>query len=162
MLCQVLLACFVQTFLTLVASDKRTPTQASKALDELYMPSESFEQLYTDTMAREYSDGLGLGSISEAEAQSIIAVGGNPVYGEISPEGVGILIAALNVTETDTVYDLGSGFGRFLVQTFLEIRVARAVGVELSGKRHEVRAQHAVSCDFTPWWRVKHNELADR
>lgn len=65
-------------------------------------------------------------------------------YGEISFDGVTRLKSELGNVEDGVFYDLGSGLGRMVLQVFMEWRVGKAVGVELSEHRHSraVRALH--------------------
>ena len=69
---------------------------------------------------------------------------GAATYGEVRPQGVAMLVEALQLNSADsTFYDLGSGRGAAVLQVALRSDVGprRAVGVELSHERHAVAAQ---------------------
>ena len=88
----------------------------TRALGELYQESHSFGTLQRDTSALSASSRRALGAIPDRERWDVDASGGSHVYGEISPSAVDALLRTLNVTAGDVVYDLGSGFGRFVTQ----------------------------------------------
>lgn len=58
-------------------------------------------------------------------------------YGELTFDGAAQLKELLDVSACDVFYDLGSGLGRLILQAHLQWGVARSVGVELSGDRHQ-------------------------
>eukprot|EP00218_Dolichomastix_sp_CCMP3274_P015950 CAMPEP_0170151698 /NCGR_PEP_ID=MMETSP0033_2-20121228/50311_1 /TAXON_ID=195969 /ORGANISM="Dolichomastix tenuilepis, Strain CCMP3274" /LENGTH=220 /DNA_ID=CAMNT_0010388801 /DNA_START=1 /DNA_END=660 /DNA_ORIENTATION=- len=68
-------------------------------------------------------------------------------YGEVAPDSVEQLGKAFGFpgtrAENAVFYDLGSGFGRLTLQAFCDWGVRRAVGVELSERRHS-RAEAAL------------------
>uniref|UniRef100_A0A7S2R563 Histone-lysine N-methyltransferase, H3 lysine-79 specific n=1 Tax=Rhizochromulina marina TaxID=1034831 RepID=A0A7S2R563_9STRA len=92
---------------------------------------------------------LSLESCTELEAVDARRVnqisGGQKAmtYGEMQPGSWSRLLADLHVGGDDTVYDLGSGRGRLVVQAALETGCRRAVGVELSKQRHQQAARAA-------------------
>jgi hypothetical protein len=88
----------------------------TRALGELYQEGHSFGTLQRDTSALSASSRRALGAIPDRERWDVDASGGSHVYGEISPSAVDALLRTLNVTAGDVVYDLGSGFGRFVTQ----------------------------------------------
>lgn len=83
-----------------------------------------FDDLYAELAS---SDPLGHGDTS---------LGFEGTYGEITPEGVRMLLDLLQVDVNDTFYDLGSGTGKVVLQAFLTTPCRRAVGIELSTQRH--------------------------
>lgn len=82
-------------------------------------------------------DGVSGYGIPLEERETIIGHGGEPTYGEITPEGVSLLIAEFGMKEGDVFYDLGSGVGKVAVQVYLEVPVKKSVGIELSKTRHD-------------------------
>ena len=58
------------------------------------------------------------------------------VYGELTYEGMGALHDALNLQPHDSLYDLGSGIGKFILYSALRNQCASATGVEVGLKRH--------------------------
>ena len=56
-------------------------------------------------------------------------------YGEITYEGGKQLLKHLSLHRNDVFYDLGSGIGRFVIQTYLESPAKKVVGIELSKLR---------------------------
>lgn len=81
-----------------------------------------------------YANRSGYGIPSE-ESSEIINMGGAPTYGEITYESLEKLIDKLGITETDVIYDLGSGVGKVITQCYLTTPVKKAVGSELSPTR---------------------------
>ncbi|MFC1854784.1 hypothetical protein ACFLY6_02865 [Candidatus Dependentiae bacterium] len=79
--------------------------------------------------------GSAWGTISQEERQKITDVGGAPVYGEITYESSAIVLNELNLNKNDIFYDLGSGLGKFVIQTHLTTPAKKAVGIELSPTR---------------------------
>ena len=59
------------------------------------------------------------------------------VYGEILQSSVTKLIKNLDIKNTDVVYDLGSGIGRFCLQVFLQTECKKVSGIELIKSRHD-------------------------
>lgn len=74
--------------------------------------------------------------IAEEENSKIILDGGAPAYGEITYEGLGQLLKILNLTLRDVFYDLGSGLGKVVLQTYMTTPVFEAVGIEISPTRY--------------------------
>lgn len=66
---------------------------------------------------------------------------GSPVYGEINHQALNKLLDYLKLGPKDVFYDLGSGVGKVIIQTALTTRVKLAVGIELSGTRHDSAKQ---------------------
>ena len=75
------------------------------------------------------------GTIPEEEEDAVNAVG-HWAYGEISPEGVGALLARMDVGPDSVFYDLGSGLGKVLAQALLASEARRVVGIEMASTRH--------------------------
>ena len=75
-------------------------------------------------------------SITPEEEDEIRRIGGAPTYGEITYEGAEILLNELKLTKKDIFYDLGSGVGKLIVQTYLTTPVKTAIGIELSKNRY--------------------------
>jgi hypothetical protein len=59
------------------------------------------------------------------------------VYGEILQSSVTKLIKNLDIKNTDVVYDLGSGIGKFCLQVFLQTECKKVSGIELIKSRHD-------------------------
>jgi len=59
-------------------------------------------------------------------------------YGEITAVGVRTLMEAVDANYSSTFFDLGSGFGRAVLQVALETLVAASVGIELDEHRNDV------------------------
>lgn len=81
-----------------------------------------------------YEDRAGYG-IDTHEEKLVTDHGSSPTYGEITPEGVDILVQELDVTKDDVFYDLGCGVGKFVLQMYLETPARKSVGVELAPTR---------------------------
>jgi len=65
------------------------------------------------------------------------------VYGEIPPESVQMIVKELRIGPGSIFYDLGSGFGRMVLQVYLTTRASKVVGVEIAKARHAI-AQKAL------------------
>lgn len=87
-----------------------------------------------------YSDIKGY-SIDKTDTSNITKTGGDPTYGEITPQAVAILIQNLKLTKDDVFYDLGSGVGKMVVQIYLTTPVKKSVGIELSSIRSKQAQQ---------------------
>lgn len=76
---------------------------------------------------------------TQDEDDAIEAVGGerSALYGEITPLGFRTLAARVQLGESDTFVDLGSGLGRATVQAAREYNVQASFGVEMAPTRHE-------------------------
>jgi len=101
----------------------------------------SFEQA-TTLLNELYKDKSGFGIPSE-ETELIRTKGGAPTYGEISYKAVDTVLNDLFITEEDVLYDLGSGVGKMVLQSYLSFPFKKMVGIELSTKRfaHSVAAK---------------------
>jgi precorrin-6B methylase 2 len=84
---------------------------------------------------QQYRNADGGYVISDSDKKTIKDAGSDPTYGEITPEGVAMLISHLSITDKDVFYDLGSGLGKMVLQMYTTTPVAKAVGVELSQDR---------------------------
>lgn len=80
-------------------------------------------------------------SIPEEERALISDTGGSATYGEITYESVQKLLEKLHPTNKDIFMDLGSGFGRMVIQVYLQSKVKESIGVELSRARHNAAVQ---------------------
>lgn len=105
----------------------------------------NFQKIYTTQEAIDIMDDAcgknsGFGICNE-ERKMIEEKGGNPTYGEITPQGLAQLIEHYqNILDKNAVlYDLGSGIGKVATQVALTTP-ARAVGIELSPTRHAIAA----------------------
>lgn len=74
--------------------------------------------------------------IGQQEIVSIEETGGSPIYGEITIDGAHKLLQEINMQKDDVFYDVGSGFGKFVVQTYLETQAQKCVGIEMSKTRY--------------------------
>jgi len=81
-----------------------------------------------------FKDKSGFGIPSE-ETEIIRARGGAPTYGEISYKAVDTVLNDLFITDEDVLYDLGSGVGKMVLQSYLSFPFKKVVGIELSTKR---------------------------
>jgi len=93
----------------------------------------SFEQA-TTLLGELFKDKSGFGIPSE-ETEIIRSRGGAPTYGEISYKAVDTVLNDLFITDEDILYDLGSGVGKMVLQSYLSFPFKKVVGVELSTKR---------------------------
>uniref|UniRef100_A0A7S3AM29 Histone-lysine N-methyltransferase, H3 lysine-79 specific n=1 Tax=Haptolina ericina TaxID=156174 RepID=A0A7S3AM29_9EUKA len=98
----------------------------------------------TDVRARAIDrlfDGIQpVHDIAESEMALINECGASTaadVYGELTVAGARDVLHSLDVHATETLYDLGSGAGRFVLQAAMEHPLLRCVGVELSQTRHD-------------------------
>ena len=90
-----------------------------------------------------YSGVPPVHEISQAEMDLISSIGGGAaahVYGELTQSGSRHLLRLLAPGSSDTLYDLGSGAGRFVLQAAMEHPLLHCVGVELSETRHDAGA----------------------
>ena len=81
------------------------------------------------------------GRCTTQEEDDQLAAAGGPeagIYGEMTTVGFRSLARRLEMGVRDTYVDLGSGLGRTVLQAAGEFGVARAVGIELAGSRHEL------------------------
>lgn len=101
----------------------------SPSTQKLYSTQEA-EQIITHT----YLDENGF-SICGTEREYIEKCGGNPTYGEITPQSLATVIEKLVLTKNDILFDLGSGAGKVCIQVALT-SPAQAIGIELSTTRH--------------------------
>jgi SAM-dependent methyltransferase len=85
-------------------------------------------------------DGISGFGIDAEDSENITRSGGSPVYGEITREGVDQIIndPDIKLREDDVFVDAGCGVGAFAAQMYLQGRVKKSVGIELSKKRHEL------------------------
>ena len=84
-----------------------------------------------------YAGISGFG-IAEKEVNFIKKSGGAATYGEIKFDSAQKLLDYLKPTKDDVFYDLGSGVGKFVIQTYLTTDVKKSCGIELSGTRYEL------------------------
>lgn len=63
------------------------------------------------------------------------------IYGELNFYAARHLLSKLNIKEEDSILDIGSGFGRFIIQSFLESKAQAVYGVELNQKRYDIAAK---------------------
>lgn len=91
-------------------------------------------------MTEVYDRKSGFG-IPAHETKLIEGKGGAPTYGEIKADSLAVLLHDLNITKKDVIYDLGSGIGKVIVQSYLEFPFKKAVGIELSEKRYNLSTQ---------------------
>ena len=56
-------------------------------------------------------------------------------YGEIKYDGVIDIIKNIDIKESDTLLDLGSGTGRFCIEFFLLTNIQKVIGIELETNR---------------------------
>jgi len=93
-----------------------------------------FEQV-TLLLNELYRDKSGFG-IPREEAEIIRATGGLPAYGEISYKAVNRVLRNLFITNDDVLYDLGSGVGKMVLQSYLSFPFKKVIGIELSKHRY--------------------------
>jgi SAM-dependent methyltransferase len=87
--------------------------------------------------------GINGSAIPPVESDFIQAKGGNSTYGEITPGALTAILQRLAITKKDVLYDLGSGTGKVVMQSYLEFPFKKVVGIELSAQRYK-HAQHAL------------------
>ena len=75
--------------------------------------------------------------VRNEEYKMIEKKGGNATYGEIKYDSLQCILEDLNLTWDDVFYDLGSGVGKVVMQTYLNTPVKKSVGIELSPTRHQ-------------------------
>lgn len=61
----------------------------------------------------------------------------NPLYGEITYEGMEALVKLIQFTSSDVFYDLGSGVGKLVTYFYLTTPIKKSVGIEMVGARHQ-------------------------
>lgn len=79
-------------------------------------------------------------------------------YVPTSPETVNRMLEMANVTEQDTVYDLGSGDGRIVIAAAQQYG-AHGVGVEIDPKRIEAARKNAKMADVTDLVEFRQGDL---
>lgn len=89
-----------------------------------------------------YKDISGYG-IPQKETELIKKEGGDSTYGQITYEGAAVLLEHLAIDENTVFFDLGSGTGALIWQTYLTTPAKKCIGVELS----ETRYKHAKSTE---------------
>jgi hypothetical protein len=99
-------------------------------------------------------------TLTPSEEEEVDASGGSHIYGEITSDGVNILMSWVSGRLREHItgkpwsfVDLGSGVGRMCMQVYLAWGAACATGVELSRTRHEAAeraAQMAVQMGALP------------
>lgn len=62
----------------------------------------------------------------------------NEVYGELYPESLLACLQWMQLRETDTFIDFGSGFGKIALEVFSLGIASEVIGLELSQARHEI------------------------
>jgi SAM-dependent methyltransferase len=62
----------------------------------------------------------------------------NPLYGEITYEGMEALAKLIRFAPSDVFYDLGSGTGKLVTYFYLTTPIKKSVGVEMVGARHQL------------------------
>lgn len=82
-----------------------------------------------------YKDVSGF-NIGAEESEEIRTRGGCPVYGEIVPDSMRVLLEMIQPGHNDVFYDLGSGVGKFPIYVHSVTSVKKSVGIELSLSRH--------------------------
>jgi len=124
-------------FSCLAISSKCIYKESARTQSKPIEPTTEFKQNNSDEFL--YSlynikDGF---SIPAAETDLINKSGGNATYGEITQEGVNLLIDKIKPTKDDVFYDLGSGQGKMTTHIYLKTPVKKSVGIELSKSRYE-------------------------
>lgn len=90
---------------------------------------------------RLYRDLHGYYDLSPSEELSVLRARSSSMYGEIMPAATEKLLSYLKLDETDVLYDLGSGLGKFVVQAAMTIPLKRCVGIELAASRARIAHQ---------------------
>ncbi len=85
-----------------------------------------------------YFGKSGALALSKQDQAAFQRAGSSPLYGEILPEGAHMLFKELDLKKSDVVVDLGSGIGKFALQTYLATPVRKVVGIELAKARHQL------------------------
>ena len=80
-------------------------------------------------------EGLSGFGIPKEEEDKIRSCESAPTYGEILYESYLEILNYLNLGPEDVLCDLGSGVGKVVMQTALDSRVGKCVGIELSASR---------------------------
>lgn len=74
-------------------------------------------------------------SVDAKEYKAIEDQGGDPLYGEITFQGLEKLLKELKPGAHDVFYDLGCGVGKVCVQLLFTTPILKCVGIELSSTR---------------------------
>lgn len=74
---------------------------------------------------------------------------GNELYGEIHYYSAKKLLSALKLQTQDHFMDVGSGFGRVVLQGFLTENIQSATGIEINPKRHDIAVEVAAEVQKT-------------
>jgi uncharacterized UPF0160 family protein len=100
---------------------------------------------YNNVSSEEYIDELYKNAISPYvvstdERKQVEDLGksiSGATYGYIKYDSLKDILNYLKVDESDVFYDLGSGSGRVVVQTALDSKAKKCIGIELSKTRHD-------------------------
>eukprot|EP01083_Nonionella_stella_P082632 228120_1 len=90
--------------------------------------------------------------ISSEEKKSAHENGNSLLYGEIMPRGISKLLDGdhLNCNNARVLCDLGMGFGKLILQAFIEFpHLTEVIGIELSSSRFQIACKNARS--FSEW-----------
>ena len=93
-----------------------------------------------NTVRRLYEGKWGY-AVSDVEEARVGATQGSSTYGEMLPTAVDQLVDALDPSEHDVFYDLGSGMGKVVMQVAMTRKLAACVGIELVASRHRVACE---------------------
>ncbi len=128
------------------APHKKTPTKTTKKPKEKSQKSNDTFKILDET----YEDISGFKRLGKREHKDLVEHGAYPTYGEITKEGVKILLDDVAKTvekkdkkhQKEVFYDLGTGVGKIPVQGFLDYDwIVKSVGIELSPTRYKGAAQ---------------------
>lgn len=122
---------------SLITQEQGIQTGGQK--NHLPSPKEKVDKksLSPHALIAEIYANLSGNQITAAESDLIKKKGGNPTYGEIKPESLTKLLQELAITKNDVLYDLGSGTGKVVIQSYLEFPFKKVVGTELSEYRYK-------------------------
>lgn len=90
------------------------------------------------TIRRLYGQEHGYFELPRREVRAVEATGGDELYGEITPAGLGHLLDHLSLGPDDVFYDLGSGIGKVVLQTALTHSLRGCTGIEAATSRHAI------------------------
>lgn len=119
------------------STKQKSPKKSSPIREEKKVATKKVSNVSPHDIISEICANVSGNQISAAESALIIKKGGCPTYGEIKPASLTKLLQELGITKNDILYDLGSGTGKVVVQSYLEFPFKKVVGIEISQNRHK-------------------------
>ncbi|NEJ83102.1 hypothetical protein GR268_42230 [Rhizobium leguminosarum] len=85
----------------------------------------------------DWYDGVDIFSTLNIDIIAVENKVDNPLYGEITYQGMQALAKKLKLSSSDVFYDLGCGLGKLVVYMYLVSPIKKSVGIEMVGQRYK-------------------------